>query len=626
MPEAWIETAILFLKFNFAYLAAWLFLRGRGFPDLASAAGAATWAFSTGQTVWGLWMQTSVSATYPLLLAAVDRAFEEERPARSVAFAAMAFLLCLAGGFPHWILYGAFAGGLYFLFRAFRERNGVAPAFVRLSLALSIAIAIFLPSIVASARFVEASGYQDVRKGMGSSFALPLRHLRLYFLPDYQGNTRRGDYRGVGWIPGDNYVETAAGVGLVAGALAAIGLFSRRRRLLAAWAATLAAAVALPLYGGGSLLRLVGSVPFLDNALFARSKILIVLAVAVLAACGAEALERLASEHALRALALQTAPFLVAVPLAFHALDFHSVAEPADAVFRTTPGIERLAERGRASPGRFAAAGWTLIPNVSEVFGLEDARGHLLHDARYRRLLSAADPNAFGRYGTYLLFHPRSLDPGSPILDLLNVTTLAAPPGAPLPSGRAIEPLDAAAMEPHGPDARPEPDPARFPRIFAGDDLTLFARPSAFPRFRLVTRALAGGIEEVRRADRAALATGVFVPPELERRLAASESSRGSAGAVEVVALEPERFHVETETPLPALFVSSQKRFDPYWRFFLDGRPVDGFAANGLFFGVELPAGHHRVEGRFAIPRGELAISGIGLIAFAVVLFKAVVA
>lgn len=623
LPEAWIETGILFLKFNFAYLAAWLFLRGRGFSDVAAAAGAATWAFSTGQTVWGLWMQTSVSVTYPLLLAGVDRAFEEDRPPRSVGFAAAAFLLCLAGGFPHWILYGAFAGALYFVFRAARERGAATKAFLRLSLAAALAIAILFPSIVASGRFVEASGYQEVRKGMGSSFALPLRHLRLYFLPDYQGNTRRGDYRGVGWIPGDNYVETAAGVGLVAGGLAAVGLFSRRRRAVAAWAAVLAGAVAVPLYAGGSVLRLVGSIPFLDNALFARSKILVVLAVAVLAACGTEVLERLAVGRALRSLALSTAPFLVAVPLALHALDFHSVARPSDAVFQRTPGIARLEELTRTSPGRFAASGWTLLPNVSEVFGLEDVRGHLLHDAAYRRLLSAADPNSFGRYGTYLLFHPRSLDPASPVLDLLNVTTLAAPPGSVLPTGRDVERRDAAAMEPLGDDSRPPPDPARFPRVFAGDDLTLFARPSAFPRFWLVTRALAGGIEEVRAADRATLATGVFVPPDLATTLGGTERSRGSGGSVRVVALEAERFHLETETALPSLLVSSHKRFAPYWRFFLDGRRAEGFAANGIFFGIELPPGRHRVEGRFVIPRGELLISGIGLIALAVVVIKA---
>lgn len=622
LPEAWIETGILFLKFNFAYLAAYLFFRGRGLSDLSAAVGSATWAFSTGQTVWGLWMQSSVSVTYPLLLAAVDRAFEEERASRVLFFATASFLLCLAGGFPHWILYGTFASGLYFAFRAVLRRSRAAYASRTLVLSLAISAAILLPSMLASARFVAVSGYVPLRKGIGTAHELPMTHLLLYLLPEFHGTPRRGDYREAGWIPGANYVETAVGIGVVAGALAVIGLFSRRRRPLALFAAVLAAAIAIPLYGGGWPLRAAGSLPFLDIALFARAKILIVFALAVLAACGAEALEDLARSSPVRVLALQTAPFLIAVPLAFLALDFHPIARPSEADFETTPGIVQLQRSARASPSRFTASGWTLIPNVSEVFGLEDARGHLLHDAAYRRLVSAADPNSYGRYGTYLLFHPRSLDPGSPILDLLNVTTFAAPPGSPHPTGPEVERRDAAAMEPSGNEGRPVPDPSRFPRIYGGADLTLFARPSAFPRFWLVTRAHAGGIEEVRTADRSALATGVFVPPDLARRLASSESSRGSGGSVEVVALEPERFHLETETPLPALLVSSQKRFEPYWRFFLDGRRTDGFTANGIFFGVELPAGRHRVEGRFVIPRWELVISGVGLVALGLIMGK----
>jgi hypothetical protein len=624
LPEAWIETGILFLKFNFAYLAAYLFLRSRRFSDLASAAGAATWAFSTAQTVWGLWMQTSVSVTYPLLLLAVDRAFEEERPARAVLWPAVAFLLALAGGFPHWILYGAFAAGLYFLFRAARERAKGRRAIGMLAVAGAVSLATLTPSILASARFVEASGYREARHGMGSGYPLPLRHLRLYFLPEYQGTPRRADYRGVGWIPGDNYVETAVGIGVAAGLLAAVGVFSRRRRALAAWAVTLAGLVAVPLYAGGGVLRAVGSLPFLDITLFARSKILIVLALGVLAACGAEALERLAESNPLRRMALELAPFMIAIPLAFLVLDFHSVSRPADAVFRETPAIARLRELERASPGRFAAAGWTLVPNVSEAFSLEDARGHMLHEAAYRRLISAADPNSYGRYGTYLLLHPRSLDPESPVLDLVNVTALAAPPGATSPVGPEVERRDAAAMEPPDPrTVRPEPESARFPRIYAGDDLVLFARPSAFPRFWLVSRALPGGIEEVRLADRPTLATAVFTRPDVARRIASGEPLRGSGGTIRVLSLEPERFELSTVTPLPSLLVSSQKRFPPYWRLFLDGAPVEGFAANGIFLGLELPAGRHRVQGKFVIPRFELLISGIGLVAFAAVMIQA---
>ena len=47
-------------------------------------------------------------------------------------------------------------------------------------------------------------------------------------------------------------------------------------------------------------------------------------------------------------------------------------------------------------------------------------------DPRFGRLLSAADPNAFGPYGTYLVFDPLSLEPDSPVLDLLGVRVLAA--------------------------------------------------------------------------------------------------------------------------------------------------------------------------------------------------------
>jgi len=324
------------------------------------------------------------------------------------------------------------------------------------------------------------------------------------------------------------------------------------------------------------------------------------------------------------ATALQAAPFVIAVPLAFLVLDFHAIAKPRDAVFVETPGVARLRERAGPAPARFAAPGWTLLPNVSEAFRLEDVRGHLLHEAAYRRLLSGADENAYGRYGTYLLFHPRSFDPASPVLDLLNVTTLAAPPGSRLPTGVEVERRDAAVME--ALDARtvhPDPDPARFPKIYDGGDLTLFARPSAFPRFRLVSRALPGGVEEARSADRATLASGVFVPPDVATRLSAAEASRGSGGEVRVTLLEPERFEVETTTPLPSLLVSSQKSFPPYWRLYLDGARVPGFTANGLFLGLEIPAGRHRLEGRFLIPRLELVISFLGLITLGAVVVRA---
>ncbi|MEP6995107.1 MAG: hypothetical protein ABI968_11340, partial [Acidobacteriota bacterium] len=622
LPEAGIETGILFLKFNFAFLAAYAFLRSRRFSDLASAAGAAAWAFSTGQGVWELWMQSSVSITYPLLLMAVDRAFEEPRSPRAVRFAAVALLLCLSGGFPHWILYGAVAAALYFLLRAAQHGAGpTARALLRIAGAAAIAIAILLPSILATARFLRASGYGELRRGMGGSFALPVRQLRLYAVPDYAGTPRRNDYTGVGWILGDNYIETASGVGVAAVALAAVGLAALRRRFEARFALTLGALVAVPLYAGGLLLSIVGGLPLLNISLFARSKILIVFALALLAACGVEALERLAAGSAARRFAIQLQPFLIAVPLAFLALDFYPECRPAEAVFEDTPGILRLREASRRGE-RFAAAGWTLIPNVSEAYAIDDVRGHFLLDSGYRRLISAADANAFGPYGTYLVFDPRRFDTAAPVLDLLGVTLLAAPPGASAPAGAQVESLDAAPFaSPGGPPA-PRPPPALL-RVYSGSDMTLFQRPRALPRVFCVARSLPGGDSEIVRADRETLGTAVFVDPAVHARLAAGETAR-AAGKARITALAPESFRVEVEGDAPTLLVTSQKRFLPYWRTFLDGREVESFAADGIFLGVEVPAGRHSVEGRFLIPRAELLICLLGLVALAVVMWRAV--
>jgi len=502
LPEPAIETGILFLKFNFAFLAAYAFLRGRRFSDLAASCGAATWAFSTVQTVWGLWMHTSVSVTYPLLLLAVDRAFEERRAIRAAAFTAAVFLLFLSGGFPHFLLYGAFAALLYFLFRAAERRRDALRALGRLLAAAALAAGALLPSLLASDRLLTSAGYPPMRRGLGGAHPLPLSHLSLYLFPQSRGTPRGGDYRPLGWIPGENYAETASGIGVAAAGLAVAGLFARGRRGLALYAVTLGGSVAFPLYGGGRILEAAGSLPLLETALFSRARILIVFSLGLLAACGAEALERLSGDVPLRRLCLRLAPLAVAAPLAFVALDFHPAARPAQARLRETPGIRRLKERQAATSGRFAAAGWTLLPNVSEAFRLEDARGHFLHEEAYRRLLAAADPRSFGSHGTYLLFDPASFDPRSPVLDLLNVTLLAAPPGASSPSGEEVASRDAATMG--GPrtgagEGKTENE-SLFPKIYNGPDMTIFSRPSAFPRFYAVAGTLPGGVEEVGRA------------------------------------------------------------------------------------------------------------------------------
>ena len=314
------------------------------------------------------------------------------------------------------------------------------------------------------------------------------------------------------------------------------------------------------------------------------------------------------------------------MPLAFLALDFYPVCRPAEAVFTDTPGIRAL--RARSAHGeRFAAAGWTLVPNVSEALEIEDARGHFLVDAPYRRLLAAADPSPFGRFGTYVVLDPASLDPDSAVLDLLGVRTLAAPPGARSPVGADVEARDAAAF------SLDEPPPARRAGwesrlVYDGADMALFERPDAFPRFYVVSDARPGALEEARAASRATLASTVFLPPgdmgrSPRRADAARPASPAEAGTARILELKAERFSVETEAPGPAILASTEKSFPPYWKVFVDGAEARALVGNGLFLAVALPAGRHVVTGRFALPPLELCVSGAGLLALAAVLYFA---
>ena len=204
-------------------------------------------------------MQSSVSVTYPLLLMAVDRAFDEASTARALRFATLSILLCLAGGFPHWILFGAVAAGLYFLLRArglaARTRSASARSGgSRASTAVAVAILRSLdprdralPRTPRNTGPCAAGWAGPTRFRSGTSVSTSCRTT--------PGRRVATTTRGVGWIPGDNYIETAAGVGLAAAALAFVGLASVRRRTEGLFAVLLGAAVAIPLYAGGRAAR-----------------------------------------------------------------------------------------------------------------------------------------------------------------------------------------------------------------------------------------------------------------------------------------------------------------------------------------------------------------------------------
>ena len=590
LPESAIETGVLFLKLNAGFLFLFLFLRGRGLPETAASCGAAAWGWSGAQSAWWLWMQSSVTVAFPLLLLAIDRSRAERRFDRAVAPAAAAFLLFLSGGYPFMLAYGAAAALAWAGASAWKrpaKENGRAA--LRLAAAAVVASAVLYPAFRLSARVLRASGQIEARSGFAREIRLPARHALLYGFPLAPGDPAAGDYRPLTESRFETFGETAVGVGPAALALALFGVAGKRHRRLSAFGILLAAAAAAALYVPPA--RALGeSLPFLSAGLLERVKVLAVLGIAIAAAVGAEALERvLAAAAPARRAGSAALPFIVGVPLVLVAARVYPAVPPGDAVFAPTPGIAALERAAKGS--RFLATGWTLYPELAEPFGLEDVRGRLFFERDYRRLLSAADARIYGRTGTLLIADPATLDPASPVLDFLGVTAIAAAPGEEGAAGV-------------------------LPVIYRGADLAVFRRPAAFPRFFLVHRWAPGGVAEAARASREELRSAAFVDPRDLGRLpsgggdAKAVAPSGGGLAVELAGVAAFRLRVRAASP--ALLVSSQKLFPPYWSASLDGARVAPVRVDGLFFGLPIPAGEHVVACRFRIPRAETAVSGAG--------------
>ncbi|MFQ5575945.1 MAG: YfhO family protein [Anaerolineae bacterium] len=132
-------------------------------------------------------------------------------------------------------------------------------------------------------------------------------------------------------------------------------------------------------------------------------------------------------------------------------------------------------------------------------------------------------------------------------------------------------------------------------RRFEADGLKVFEVGDPFPRARLVYRAITGEDVSALAAGATNLKTTALLPPGVSLPL------EGGAGpsAARVVQVWPGFMAVEVETGTNGLLVLSNV-FYPGWRAALNGAPVEIYRVNGIFQGVFVPPGKHRVEVRFA--------------------------
>jgi hypothetical protein len=163
----------------------------------------------------------------------------------------------------------------------------------------------------------------------------------------------------------------------------------------------------------------------------------------------------------------------------------------------------------------------------------------------------------------------------SPLLDLLNVCYLVS-----------YAPSEELAI--------------RHPKFPKAADLPghhAFENRGVLPRFFLV-----GDVRCVSNANDALEKAGA---PDFNPRKIAyvelpcpAEDARQAGGTVRVAGYGFAHLELDVETPSPAFLVTSET-FYPGWRAWVDGREASLRMTNAAFRGLEVDAGHHRVEMRF---------------------------
>jgi hypothetical protein len=108
-------------------------------------------------------------------------------------------------------------------------------------------------------------------------------------------------------------------------------------------------------------------------------------------------------------------------------------------------------------------------------------------------------------------------------------------------------------------------------------------------------------------------------PTGVENLEARARFSLGT-GNVTVIADEPEQIVVRTASPSSTTLTIADTYY-PGWRASLDGRPVDLGPVERLFRGVQVPAGEHQVELRYAPLSLQIGLwsSAVGLLTCALV-------
>jgi len=476
------------LKIFAALLFTYLFIREEGAGDAAAIFGAIVFAFSTVMTVFLYYSTASVIAFLPAAAFALVH-----RP-RNVVFIALVIATLQANGHPESVLHIAIGCVVLLLIerRLFKRDFLFALAGVALGLALSAPAWVpVLEQIRISARLA------DLRSGITFG-RIPYAAVWALVAPNGFGNPLRHNDS---WFV--NYATVATSyVGLLPLALFIVATFSRRtpwRDRLLAVAAIALFLIALDWTFLGHAMNAIPPFSFAAND---KLRFVCVFFVAIVAARQVERVRwsvaiaaipiaalllyvfharsavmrpidliGLAAIAVFVALPRPWAAVAVAVELFAMNVSFNALVS-AKYFAPSLPIVDAIRAHEPNEPFRIVGHDWTLLPNASAQYGLEDIRG--------------SDPMAFAGYEAFLraftvqetgTWVRRVVDVERPELDFLNVRFLLAEPNAAFGG--------------------------KWRLLYRGKDGTLFENSQVQPRF-----VGAANVEEVGPAEYRMSATG----------------------------------------------------------------------------------------------------------------------
>lgn len=420
VPLVAFYTALVFLKLNFSFWAAYLWLRHEWVGKRAAAGGAIVFAAAGSYAVWWLWQTTNATAIYPLVFVTILRLVRRQRV--SLTLMALLATALLLSGFPAALVYVAYLGGLYAIFLMLREKS-VPPmgGLVRAFGACVIALLIVAPSLATFIRFLHSTGYLAGRENAALLGPYPIANLRLFIDPFFRGDPVAHRWSGAGTAvaAADNLVEASVYVGLLTLPLMLLGCFRSGWRSRFFWVGT-AVVLVLLMFAHTPLEGVVGHLPGIRYSPLTRLRMLFPLAAAVLTANGLLQLDRVARRFMIqrRSMLIGLATLVVAYDLGFFAARFHPYLTREVAEVPATSTIRYL----HALPGPFRVAPMfdDFWPNSAELFRIEDIRSHFSSEERYRRMLQRIDPEVWGKSGTVLQFDALRMNFDDPFLALLN--------------------------------------------------------------------------------------------------------------------------------------------------------------------------------------------------------------